>query len=1086
MYNNRKRRNHNKKETTNTDTDDDTVTQPQSKKRKPASCKRLVVYSPGFGFHNLQNKVSIAYTTIKYNYDKGRMQYITNILHQMVIAFSWIKYLPNGLELEEIFKLYDGSTLVKVGSKTLETFIDRYNEYINMKIFPKDVLLDDPTQPHEITAVELEQYLEIVCKSPHVHPFISIFKKYVCDPKYNPHGIFANNKEFKLNPDRNGIYCLLETLEQQDHNAVAVVPYQISDASMNIDKYVKELKMENQIQKVSIATRDKVIQDLEQELVKLRNLVNVPKKELIKCLQNKYENPLSLKRFVKELVKVPQLKKAIKIVDIKEDEKKQPSNEQSLSNFLLQGNRIRMALQTIHGKINYLAVDGLKAAVDSVPILVCAPEDKLNVEYEKKSNNLAGRSEIIKIIHRWEQIQPYYEHKYMHYLNGYGGFQWLSPHVTFPNVCGFLIEYFKLLITNDMLINRYGHHLYNKKATDSRKIPVLIGKVDGARSACWTWPAFTVGSLCYSGWEKSSTYHNVPFFGVAGGDKINVKFIRHEFERVNELKYKADIVMPWNAVQHRIPINKVPLILIMDRALMNALNYHMTCSSDTPLLFSYLFRKIQTNDPHKQLKIQKYSANGYELIETNKKWWDSIRTFDLIFDISELETRDDFKSDWIITLPYEPILTSKIDDMKRDVQTFFKGKIFANNNEKEKAYTDKAKELIKGAPYEIGYYDHPLSVMLKVMYIPPLHSLLRGPGDGFSKHFSFLYAPYGQDVTFIIPFLKNVKGLETFASVLENTIKNAPAGVYFLASTNGNVVKLLCEQYGTITYFIEANLVANSERELKWKQMINMGFLRRVEIHRNRLGLLVHPPKGLKSSDPNLRKWARSGIDDYGILQQVLDGMLSPTDYAICNMSVLIFQRFLKFKEEHNLDIEYKHLIEEDLESDNCIIKGMLRDKANRRDQAISTVVKQITFYRICGIEQYMREFIKENYSEDTWSYSVPNTYYPLDRFCKWSQDVMWAMRKRDHQKINDIMKYFLNYDHGKETLKNIDDIYQKNKAYKYSPTQIVDKKAKKRNKANKKGTGSNRNKKKGNKKGNTGSNANHNKKRPQLMEYDE
>eukprot|EP01084_Bolivina_argentea_P269869 458762_1 len=1075
----KRRKHHAQNNTSDVDTDNETSNQPLSKKPK-AECQRIIFCSPGFGFHNLTRKVSIAYRTVNYQIDKGRMQYITNVLFQMIIAFTWIKYLPTALLIDDILDLYTANTLRKVGQDTLEKFVEKYNKCINMNIFPNDILLNDPSQSTLITNVEVAQYLEDICKSPHVQPFISTFKYYVGDNQYNPNGIGSGHKTFILKQNREVIYEVLERMQQYNCNAPTAMRGPISTTSINMETYISDLKMELQIQKMDNGNKDKLIKELQQQLIKLQNLSNVSKQDLIQCLQNKYENPLLLKRFVFDLVKTPQLKKAIKVIEIKPTEKQELTQQQKNQNYLLNGNRIRIALETIHGKINYQAIDGLKHAIDCQPKLICVPEDKIDVIFEKQSNNMAGRSEIIKIINRWEQAQSYYEHKYNYYKTGYDGFLWPNPHVTFPNVCGFLVNYFILLVTAEILTNRYKYHLYGKKATDSKKIPVLIGKVDGARTKYWTKSLFTLGTLSFTGQSKLSSYFNIPFFGIAGGDKINVEFIRHEFNRVNKLKFESDIVLPWQGIQHRIPIHKVPLILIMDRALLNALNYHLTCSSHTPNLYGFLFRTIAPNDKYKQLKIQRYSKNGYELVEMNKKWWDMVPTYDFIFDIHELERKDDFKSNHIISLPYEPLLMNKITDMKREVLKFYENYKFIDSDDKKKKMTEKAKEFIKEPPYEIGYYDEPLKCMIILPYIPPIHTLLRGPGDGWSKHLSYYAVAHGDNMEFVIPYLENIKGCEAFAGVLSDTIRYAPKGKYFLASTNGNVVKALCEQYGNLTYLIEENMKGKSVKELKWKQIINMTFLRKVEIVRNRLGLLMGPiPKihgrRLKSSDPILRKWQVSGQQDFGVINQTLDGFTSPTFYAVCNLSTLVYQRFLKFKEDKNLDIEYKHLDEGNMEHDNCIMKGFFADKGNRRDMAIGTVVKYMTFFRIAGIEQMMRQFIAKAYYEKEWTYSVPNRYYDISQFCQWSQEFMWLLRRRDSKGVKKIIDEFLIGD-GKKIPENIDDIYQKGKAFKYTPIKIVNNKTKNKSKST-----HNQN----NKRNNSGRRRNHNIKKPPLMEYD-
>eukprot|EP01084_Bolivina_argentea_P044043 81091_1 len=122
-----------------------------------------------------------------------------------------------------------------------------------------------------MSETDLIENLKIICQSPHVHPFISTFKKYCGDDKYNPHGQSSNSKNFILREERRSLYFMLEELEQinianppPEAMIVEPQPPQMNDT-------FEELTLLNKVQKIAIDRKEKTIRELEEKIVHLQN-----------------------------------------------------------------------------------------------------------------------------------------------------------------------------------------------------------------------------------------------------------------------------------------------------------------------------------------------------------------------------------------------------------------------------------------------------------------------------------------------------------------------------------------------------------------------------------------------------------------------------------------------------------------------------------------------------------------------------------------------------------------------------------------------------------------------------------------------
>eukprot|EP01084_Bolivina_argentea_P283019 484612_1 len=97
-------------------------------------------------------------TKITPSFSKSKMFNFPNIIDQMVICFSYIKYLPSHLNANEIIANYDAKTLNIVGKNTINKFIEQYNEKI--KLFPKDICIDKFQKIPQPTHEQMLQYMD--------------------------------------------------------------------------------------------------------------------------------------------------------------------------------------------------------------------------------------------------------------------------------------------------------------------------------------------------------------------------------------------------------------------------------------------------------------------------------------------------------------------------------------------------------------------------------------------------------------------------------------------------------------------------------------------------------------------------------------------------------------------------------------------------------------------------------------------------------------------------------------------------------------------------------------------------------------
>eukprot|EP01083_Nonionella_stella_P276746 940626_1 len=568
-------------------------------------------------------------------------------------------------------------------------------------------------------------------------------------------------------------------------------------------------------------------------------------------------------------------------------------------------------------------------------------------------------TQVTALVHKWLNCHPYYKHEYGLYSNGLDTFAWQKPHSTLSDPAECMRQYLGLCISNPITSTTFRHHLKNNVKSF---IPVLIGKIDGFPSCCYTYRSCTAFSLSWSGWYNNSNYHNIPYTLCADNDDQNILYIRHEVERLQTINNKRDLIVPYNGDHYRVSFRDTPIMLGMDRSLLNKLNFHTSCSSHTPNLYGYLFHKIHLNDPNYDAKM-KYAIHGYELIEARRSDWVRVPSFPSITSIDQLQS---ISNEYIATLPTWDALNAKLMDIQKEVDAWAQN----NRNCTAKEKRDQAIQIAASDVYRIGFYDHPLKCMIDTPYLPVLHSLLRGPGDGFSKHLSYYSAIYHDDLSSVVSCLSQVAGLAKLSTKLEKTLKYAPKSKFWRLQINGRQVKQLCDGYLSIVECIDRNIKGKSVRETNWKRYHNVRSLYRVEVIRKQLGVLMTDSLERLSSDIFYTNWIKESKTCLSVLTQCFPEGITPTDYALCVCAPLLLVRFKKYVEHKQLNMSYKQLNEEDMESDNSCWKSLLKAKGNRQDIAIGTIIHWLTFYRIAGIEQFVHPGQDLRYdAANKWTY---------------------------------------------------------------------------------------------------------------------
>eukprot|EP01083_Nonionella_stella_P155006 500140_1 len=320
--------------------------------------------------------------------------------------------------------------------------------------------------------------------------------------------------------------------------------------------------------------------------------------------------------------------------------------------------------------------------------------------------------------------------------------------------------------------------------------------------------------------------------------------------------------------------------------------------------------------------------------------------------------------------------------------------------------------------------------MIDTPYLPVLHSLLRGPGDGFSKHLSYYSAIYHDDLSSVVSCLSQVAGLAKLSTKLEKTLKYAPKSKFWRLQINGRQVKQLCDGYLSIVECIDRNIKGKSVRETNWKRYHNVRSLYRVEVIRKQLGVLMTDSLERLSSDIFYTNWIKESKTCLSVLTQCFPEGITPTDYALCVCAPLLLVRFKKYVEHKQLNMSYKQLNEEDMESDNSCWKSLLKAKGNRQDIAIGTIIHWLTFYRIAGIEQFVHPGQDLRYdAANKWTYD--RGPYDISNLSDFASKCMNAMRAGNVDKISE---YFHDDTEQWTHLKNMHKAYTQDDVYVYEP----------------------------------------------------
>eukprot|EP01083_Nonionella_stella_P061754 160842_1 len=355
----------------------------------------------GFGLHNKRNKVSLSYRHIQWQFDKSRMQHMS-VAESMIVGFAWQYYLPNQLDYNDISKSYSKEMLNLVGNN-LRIFVDEYN--LQIKKFPRDVTqgpcVDSNPPSLPLTTQEVEDYLQIIFKSNEWKSKLTDLKYFICDPHYNPMGKKQITKTFQCHKTKDRLYRFLYDLECRLPNTLHHPPETELESSkreplndihntatntrdgrsesMQIQKLKRDLTTLNQqigVDKLQIDCLNKTIIRLEKQIVKLQTFHGMKTSDLKERIQQRFiHDPVSFKQFVVDLSKSKALRKNIKVIETK-DEIKSSVVEQDT--YQIQGNRIRIALQTVRGKMSNESIDGMKNAIDGVPVL-CLNKNGMHV-----------------------------------------------------------------------------------------------------------------------------------------------------------------------------------------------------------------------------------------------------------------------------------------------------------------------------------------------------------------------------------------------------------------------------------------------------------------------------------------------------------------------------------------------------------------------------------------------------------------------------------------------------------------------------------------------------------------------------------
>eukprot|EP01084_Bolivina_argentea_P165184 287019_1 len=123
-----------------------------------------------------------------------------NIIHQMVVCFSYIRYLPKQLNVKKIVNDYDGFTINVIGLNKLNKFIKLYNEKI--KLMPNDICVENGKKGRKWTNEQMLKYLDEMFKLKEVEPNKMEILKHILYRGYTPNC----NKEIKFDWDREWIY----------------------------------------------------------------------------------------------------------------------------------------------------------------------------------------------------------------------------------------------------------------------------------------------------------------------------------------------------------------------------------------------------------------------------------------------------------------------------------------------------------------------------------------------------------------------------------------------------------------------------------------------------------------------------------------------------------------------------------------------------------------------------------------------------------------------------------------------------------------------------------------------------------------
>eukprot|EP01083_Nonionella_stella_P061755 160843_1 len=530
------------------------------------------------------------------------MQHMS-VAESMIVGFAWQYYLPNQLDYNDISKSYSKEMLNLVGNN-LRIFVDEYN--LQIKKFPRDVTqgpcVDSNPPSLPLTTQEVEDYLQIIFKSNEWKSKLTDLKYFICDPHYNPMGKKQITKTFQCHKTKDRLYRFLYDLEcrlpntlhhppetelesskreplndihntatnTRDGRSESMCPMFVyldfvwySSVAMYIGMQIQKLKRDlttlNQqigVDKLQIDCLNKTIIRLEKQIVKLQTFHGMKTSDLKERIQQRFiHDPVSFKQFVVDLSKSKALRKNIKVIETK-DEIKSSVVEQDT--YQIQGNRIRIALQTVRGKMSNESIDGMKNAIDGVPVLCLNKNEAVTVQYEYPTKATMTSTQVTALVHKWLNCHPYYKHEYGLYSNGLDTFAWQKPHSTLSDPAECMRQYLGLCISNPITSTTFRHHLKNNVKSF---IPVLIGKIDGFPSCCYTYRSCTAFSLSWSGWYNNSNYHNIPYTLCADNDDQNILYIRHEVERLQTINNKRDLIVPYNGDHYRVSFRDTPIMV---------------------------------------------------------------------------------------------------------------------------------------------------------------------------------------------------------------------------------------------------------------------------------------------------------------------------------------------------------------------------------------------------------------------------------------------------------------------------------------------------------------------------------------------